>query len=53
VFRGLVGIVSPLIAGLIWSNIGPAYVFLFLIITEVSKIALLITIPETLKKEND
>jgi len=52
-FRGIVGIVSPLIAGLIWSNIGPAYVFLFLIITEVSKIALLITIPETLKKEND
>jgi MFS family permease len=50
VFRGIVGIVSPLIAGLIWSNVGPAFVFLFIIITEVSKIALLITIPETLKK---
>ncbi len=53
VFRGIVAIVSPLIAGLIWSHIGPAYVFLFIIITEASKIALLITIPETLKMEND
>lgn len=51
VFRGIVGIVSPLIAGVIWSAVGPAYIFLFIIITEVTKILLLITIPETLKKD--
>ncbi len=53
VFRGIVSIVAPLIAGLIWSTVGPAYVFLLIIITEVLKIALLITIPETLEKKND
>ena len=53
VFRGIVSIVAPLIAGLIWSSVGPAYVFLFVIITEILKIVILLTIPETLEKNND
>jgi len=48
-FRGLVGVAAPAIGGLIWDSIGPAYVFIFLIVTELAKMLLLTGVPETLK----
>jgi MFS family permease len=49
VFRGLVGVAAPAIGGLIWDSIGPAHVFVFLIVTELVKMLLLTGVPETLK----
>ncbi len=50
-FRGLASIVAPIIGGSIWSVIGPNYVFLFIILIEMSKLIILwLTIPETLRK---
>ena len=50
-FRGLASIVAPIIGGSIWSTIGPNYVFLFIILIEMSKLTILwLTIPETLRK---
>ncbi len=49
-FRGLSSITAPLIGGLIWSTIGPSYVFLLIIFIESSKIIILwLTMPETLR----
>jgi MFS family permease len=48
-FSGLAGIIGPVIGGLIWSAIGPNYVFLFIILIEVSKLFILwLKVPETL-----
>lgn len=49
VFRGLVGVAAPAIGGLIWDSIGPAHVFVFLIVNELVKMLLLTGVPETLK----
>jgi len=49
-FRGLVSIVGPIIGGILWSIIGPSFVFFFLIVVMLMSMALLMTIPETLKK---
>jgi len=50
-FRGMASITGPIIGGLIWTTIGPNYVFLFIIFIEALKIILLwLTIPETLRK---
>lgn len=50
-FRGMASITGPIIGGLIWTSIGPNYVFLFIIFIEALKIILLLfTIPETLRK---
>ena len=51
-FRGLVMVVAPILSGIIWSTIGPAYVFFFIILTEISKLLILVTMPETLKKKS-
>jgi len=49
-FRGLSSIIAPIIGGLIWSTIGPNYVFLLIIFIESSKIIILwLTMPETLR----
>jgi MFS family permease len=49
-FGGLVAIPAPLIGGLIWRELGPAYVFLLPVIADLLlRIPLLITIPETLR----
>lgn len=51
-FRGLVTIPAPVIGGLIWSGLGPIYVFLIpLAIDLFFRIPLLTTIPETLRAE--
>jgi MFS family permease len=50
-FRGLASIVAPIIGGSIWITIGPNYVFLFIIFTELSKLTVLwLTVPETLRR---
>jgi len=48
-FRGLVTIPGPLLAGLIWQQLGPAYVFLVPIgVDLLVRLPLLSTVPETL-----
>jgi MFS family permease len=48
--RGLVTIPAPILGGLIWDGLGPAYVFIIpLAIDLLFKIPLLTTIPETLE----
>jgi MFS family permease len=46
VFRGLVSMASPVLGGLIWSSLGPQYVFIFLAATQVLKLGVLATVPE-------
>jgi len=49
-FEGLVTIPAPILGGLIWRGLGPAYVFLIPLGVELLlKIPLLTTIPETLR----
>ena len=48
-FRGLVAVPAPLMGGLIWNKVSPAYVFLIPIAIDLFlRIPLLTTIPETL-----
>jgi MFS family permease len=48
--RGLASITAPVIGGVIWTAIGPQYVFFFMILMELSKLIILRwAIPETLK----
>ena len=52
-FRGLVSIPAPVIGGLIWRELGPAYVFLIPLAADLLlRIPLLTTIPETLGAEH-
>ena len=46
-FRGLVNMSSPLLGGLIWNRLGPEYVFIFLAISQMLKLIILWTVPET------
>jgi len=49
-FRGLVAIPAPILGGLIWKELGPAYVFVIpVVLDSIFRIPLLSTIPETLK----
>jgi MFS family permease len=49
-FRGIASITSPVVGGLIWTSIGPNYVFIFIIFIEALKVILLwLTVPETLR----
>lgn len=51
-FRGMVTVPAPILGGLIWRELGPAYVFLVpLVIDLVLRIPLLTTVPETLNVE--
>lgn len=50
-FRGLAGIAVPVIGGIMWVTIGPSYIFLLMIGTEICKLIMLwLTIPETLSR---
>ena len=52
VFAGLVTVPAPLIGGLIWRHVGPAYVFVIALVLDMTlRLPLLMTIPETLRKE--
>jgi len=48
-FRGVVMLLAPIFGGILWSAVGPAYVFFFIILTELSKLVILMTMPETLR----
>jgi MFS family permease len=51
-FRGFVAVPAPLIGGLIWNKVGPAYVFLIPVAVDLClRIPLLTTIPETLGRK--
>ncbi|MFQ5820130.1 MAG: MFS transporter [Candidatus Heimdallarchaeota archaeon] len=51
-FQGLFTIPAPLIGGLIWTHINPAFVFLFPVILDVLlRIPILATVPETLNSK--
>ena len=45
-FRGLVGMASPILGGVLWSSLGPEYVFYFLAATQLLKLGILATVPE-------
>ncbi len=48
-FRGLITIPAPILAGLIWERLGPGYVFLVPLVVDLFiRIPLLTTVPETL-----
>jgi len=49
---GLIGIIAPSIAGLLWSAISPPSVFIFLVGAELALIPVLITMPETLIRKS-
>ncbi len=52
VFTGIVTIPAPLLGGLIWRHVGPAYVFIIPLALDLAlRLPLLMTIPETLWKE--
>jgi len=52
-FAGLVTVPAPLIAGLIWRHVGPAYVFVIPLALDIAlRIPLLTSIPETLWKQD-
>jgi MFS family permease len=49
--RGVATVVAPFVGGVIWSTIGPEYVFFLIILIETSKLLILwLLIPETLQK---
>lgn len=50
-FRGIISMLSPSIGGVIWSTVGPAHVFFFLVSTELLKMVVLATVPETLRRQ--
>ena len=53
-FRGLVSVPGPIIGGMIWNHIGPAYVFLIPIAIDlVMRLPLLATMQETLGSQED
>jgi len=49
-FRGLTSLIAPIVGGLIWDRLGPDHVFTFVITTQLTNIAILITVPETLRR---
>lgn len=51
VFRGVTSVLAPAISAVIWSTVGPAYVFFFMILTELMKLFILATMPETLRRK--
>lgn len=49
---GVMSVLAPILGGFIWSSLGPVYVFLFILLIEISKVNLLwLSIPETLKRK--
>ena len=46
-FRGLINMSSPILGGLLWNRLGPEYVFYFLAASQMLKLGILATMPET------
>jgi len=52
-FSGLAAIPAPIVGGLIWEHLGPAWVFIIPTLIELTiRLPLLYTVPETLKPTN-
>lgn len=49
-FGGGVSVVSPILGGAIWQALGPAYVFYFLIATQVAKLLVLASVPSSITR---
>jgi len=53
-FRGLVSVPGPIIGGMIWNRLGPAYVFIIPIAIDLAmRLPLLVTMKETLGSQED
>jgi MFS family permease len=50
-FRSLVSVASPLLAGLLWNSLGPASVLIFLAVTQVLKLGILATMPNAIPRD--
>lgn len=51
-FRGFASVGGPVLGGMLWSGLGPETVFYTLILLEAAKMAILLRMPETLKKRD-
>ena len=49
-FRGLVGIVSPLICGYVWDVINPQMVFVLIGVTQLVSLGIFLTVPTNITK---
>jgi MFS family permease len=49
-FRGLVGVVSPIICGFVWDAVSPSSVFFLLILMQLSSLGVLFTVPTSITK---
>jgi len=49
-FRGIVSVVSPLLGGIIWTVMGPTYVFYFLVSTQILKLLILASVPSSITR---
>jgi MFS family permease len=47
-FRGLTSLIIPVIGGVVWTTLSPAHLFLLVVITQVVRMVILSTVPETL-----
>jgi len=50
-FRSLISVASPLIGGLLWNSLGPASVLIFLAVTQVMKLGILATMPNSVARD--
>jgi len=50
-FRSLVSVASPLLGGLLWNSLGPASVLIFLAVTQVVKLGILATMPNSVARD--
>jgi MFS family permease len=48
---GIIGTVAPILGGLIWERVGPDYLLFFLAIVFLSRLLILITLPDTVSWE--
>lgn len=52
-FRGVIGIISPIVGGVIWEIASPDYIFYFLIATQLVKLVILGTIPLKVQRKTE
>lgn len=48
---GLVNVFSPILGGFLWETLGPAYLFIFLSLTQILKLPILASIPSEITKD--
>ena len=50
-FRSLISVASPLLGGLLWNSLGPSSVLIFLAATQVVKLGILATMPNSVARD--